>query len=175
MPEDQVGAGVSILALREDIGYLAQVGPSLAIYGDGTRARRYSAPNGGLAAALGLAADFRPTISKFELGLGESVLLSGSALASRLQEEHGPALLGMDPEEALGQVYVLLKEQQNLGAILISHVAAGMQAPVAAPVSYDQPEPVYESEVVDETRYEPPPLEPPPRRPESPSRDPFAR
>jgi hypothetical protein len=131
MPDERVGAGASLLALREDVGYLAQVGPSLALYGDGSRARRFRPPDGAIESGIGLAEDFRPTLSRFELGLGESVLLCGSALGRAVTDDHVTAILGMDPEEALGQVYVLVKENQNLGAILISHVAAG--TPHAAP------------------------------------------
>jgi hypothetical protein len=171
MPEEQVGAGVSLLVLREDVGYLAQAGPSIALYGDGTRARRFSAPNGSAQQSIGLAADLRPAVTRIELGLGESVLLSGSALASSLQDEHGPALLGMEPEEALGQVYVMLKEQQNLGAILISHVASGaLRPPAPAAGPYPDTEPI--DEVLDETIYEAPAE---PAAPEPRSRDPFAR
>lgn len=170
MPDEQVGAGVSLLVLREDVGYLAQAGPSIAVYGDGTRAQRFRPSNGSLQDAVGLANELRPSISRFELGLGESVLLSGSALVASLQEEHGPALLGMDPEEALGQVYVMLKEQQNLGAILISHVASGALHP-PSPESYTEVPP--EGEVIEDSIYEAPAEQAAPQP--GPSRDPFAR
>ena len=169
MPDEQVGAGVSLLVLREDVGYLAQAGPAVAVYGDGTRAQRFRPSNGSVQDAVGLAAELRPTMARFELGLGESVLLSGSPLLASLQEEHGPALLGMDPEEALGQVYVMLKEQQNLGAILISHVASALHPP--APESYPEVPP--EGEIVDDTIYEAPAGRAAPEP--GPSRDPFAR
>lgn len=178
MPNEQVGAGVSILALREDVGYLGQVGPSLAFYGDGTRVRRLRPAQPAPEEGIGLATDFRVSLQRFELGLGESVLLAGSALGLTLQDEHATALLGMDPEEALGQVYVVLKEQQNLGAILISHVPAGaLHGPTTSADSFEQsPGPAYASEVIDDTAYEMPGAEAPPRRTEAPpSRDPFAR
>lgn len=175
MPSEQVGAGASVLALREDVGYLAQVGPSLGFYGDGTRARRlrpaYVAPED----AIGLATDFRVSLQRFELGLGESVLLGGSALNHALQDDHAAALLGMEPEEALGQAYVLLKEQQNLGAILIAHVQAGsLHAPVSSADTYEERPATYSADVIDDTAYEMSTPEPRDRRPEAP-RDPFAR
>lgn len=172
MPEEQVGAGVSLLALREDVGYLAQAGPSVAIYGDGSRAQRFAPANGSLQESVGLASELRPSITRFELGLGESVLLSGSALRAALQDEHGPALLGMDPEEALGQVYVMLKEQPNLGAILISHVASGALHP-SAPPGEAYPSTGPETDVIDDTIYEAPAERGGPEP--SSSRDPFAR
>ncbi|HEX5939403.1 MAG TPA: hypothetical protein VFZ12_03505 [Dehalococcoidia bacterium] len=173
MPDEQVGAGVSLLVLREDVGYLAQAGPSVAIYGDGTRAQRFSPANGSTQQAVGLADDLQPSVARFELGLGESVLISGSALRGSLQDEHGPALLGMDPEEALGQVYVMLKEQPNLGAILISHVASGALHP-PAPAGETFTPAGADTEIIDDTVYEAP-AEPARTDPAGPSRDPFAR
>ncbi|MPZ22656.1 MAG: hypothetical protein GEU28_03755 [Dehalococcoidia bacterium] len=181
MPTEQAGAGASVLALREDVGYVAQVGPSFAIYGDGSRARRVSPATVEAREAIGLATDFRPSISRFELALGESILLSGSRLAYTIQDEHATALMGMDPEEALGQVYVLLKEQRNLGAILISHVAVGSpHAPLASPDTYEQPRSdtqQFQMNTLDEGDYSREPVEPEPRRREPPeaSRDPFGR
>jgi hypothetical protein len=175
VPEERVGAGVSILALREDVGYIAQVGPSFALHGDGARSRRIQPADSSAAQSVGLSEDFRPSLTRVELGLGESVLLCGSTLASKMPAEQSAALLGMDPEEALGQVYVMLKEERNLGAILISHVAAGApHAPSHAPETYEQAGDPSRPDIIDDTVYDAPdegrtaPVEPP-------SRDPFAR
>lgn len=125
IPEDQVGAGATCMALREELAFIAQVGPSLAYGAERGAVRRLRPRTDDACLPLGLSEEFRPSLSRLELGVGDAVFLATSSFADLVDDDHAATLLGMPPEDALAEVYLLAKELPNFGALLVAHVAAG--------------------------------------------------
>jgi hypothetical protein len=118
--EHQVGAGLSCLVVREAVAYLAQAGPSLAYFRSGTGELRRLEPRVPEASAvLGLGDELRPDMSRFELSPGDTLLVASPVLAEIADDGAVAALLSIDAEEALSELYLLTRDQPNFSVFLL--------------------------------------------------------
>ncbi len=149
--EHQAGAGLSCLVVQGTLAYLAQAGPSLAYHcGDGVF-RRVAPQDPQATAVVGLAEELRPELSRFELSPGDLVLVVSPGLSEIADEEALAALLAADGEQALSEVYLLTRDEQDFSAFLLSCYAE----PEAA-----APEPAPDEEEATEDEYEMPGMAP---------------
>jgi hypothetical protein len=143
--EHQVGAGLSCLVVQGTLAYLAQAGPSLAYHrGDGVF-RRVVPQDPAATAVVGLAEELRPELSRFELSPGDLVLVVSPGLSEIADEEALAALLAGDGEQALSEVYLLTRDEQDFSAFLLScyeepEAAAPEPAPDAEETAADESE-----------------------------------
>lgn len=118
--EHQVGAGLSCLVVREAVAYLAQAGPSLAYFRSGKGELRCLEPRVPEASAvLGLGEELRPEMSRFELSAGDTLLVASPVLAEIADDGAVAALLSIDAEEALSELYLLTRDQPNFSVFLL--------------------------------------------------------
>ena len=81
LPEHQVGAGASCLALRGPDAYLAQVGPSVAyIRSASGDVRRIEADDLDFEHALGVATEFESKLTRIKLDPGDLVLVASTQI-----------------------------------------------------------------------------------------------
>jgi hypothetical protein len=133
--EHQVAAGATCLLLRGRTAYLAQVGPSLAyFYRDGQltimtpQDERAQAP-------LGLAEEFRPHITRYDLEPGDLLLVTSSRLATIADETAVAGVLARGPDDALPELFLLTRDLLNFSALLAScFVEADEPPPEEVPV-----------------------------------------
>ena len=124
-------AGCSAAVVRGQDVYLAQCGPALAYYrGAGGFSRIAPAP--AARAAIGVADALRPSLTYHTLAQGEALLLARSSLADLATDEQLTAVLGMAPEDALPELYLIAKAQQDFSLLLLAGVAAPAVAPGTA-------------------------------------------
>ena len=115
LPEHQVGAGASCLALRGADAYLAQVGPSLAYVRRASgEVRRIHADALDFEHALGVADDFTPKLTRFHLDPGDLVLVASSQLEEIAPREHIERILARGSDDALPEFYLLCKDRPNM-------------------------------------------------------------
>lgn len=121
LPEHQVGAGTSCLALRGADAYLAQAGPSLAyIRSASGEVRRIQADAVDFEHALGVADDFAPKLTRIQLDPGDLVLVASMQLEDVAPREHIERILARGSDEALPEFYLLCKDRPNLALVLLS-------------------------------------------------------
>lgn len=121
LPEHQVGAGASCLALRGADAYLAQVGPSLAYVRRASgEVRRIHADALDFEHALGVADDFTPKLTRFHLDPGDLVLVASSQLEEIAPREHIERILARGSDDALPEFYLLCKDRPNMALVLLS-------------------------------------------------------
>ena len=121
LPEHQVGAGASCLALRGADAYLAQVGPSLAYIRSASGAlRRIQADALDFEHALGVADDFAPKLTRIKLDPGDLVLVASTQLEDIAPREHIERILARGSDDALPEFYLLCKDRPNMALVLMS-------------------------------------------------------
>jgi len=147
LPEHRVAAGATCLAVRGQVAYLAQAGPSLVFHFSEGRLRRLL-PEDDAAQPLGLAEEFQPQLSRFELASGDLLLMVSTRLDDLADEATVSRLLGRGADQVLPELYLLSRGQEEFSAVLLSCFTEPEQVP-AAPT--------------------PPPTPPPPPGPEQPS------
>ena len=136
----QQGAGVArssagcsaAVVLGRDV-YLAQCGPAVAYYlGDGGFER--ISPGPAASFPIGVAEVLRPSLTHYTLEPGDALLLARSTLASLAPEDQIATLMALSPEDALPELYLTAKAQENFSVLLLAAVpeAAAAPAPAAA-------------------------------------------
>ncbi len=121
LPEHQVGAGASCLALRGPDAYLAQVGPSLAyIRSASGDVRRIQADALDFEHALGIAEEFDSKLTRIQLASGDLVLVASTQLEEIAPREQIERILARGSDEALPEFYLLCKDRPNLALVLLS-------------------------------------------------------
>ncbi len=158
--EHQVGAGLSCLVVQGTLAYLAQAGPSLAYHrGDGVF-RQLVPQDPAATAVVGLAEELRPELSRFELSPGALVLVVSPGLSEIADEEALAALLAGDGEQALSEVYLLTRDEQDFSAFLLScYEEPEAAAPEPAPDEEETAADEYETPGVAPVEEEEPPPE----------------
>ncbi len=118
LPEHQVAVGAACLLLSDRTAYLAQAGPSLAyFYRDGHL--EVITPQGeGAQAPLGLAEEFQPDITRFDLEPGDLLLVASTRLASVADEAAVAGALASGLDDALPEVFLLTRDLLNFSALL---------------------------------------------------------
>jgi len=120
LKEHKVAAGVTCLAVRDEEAYLAQVGPSRAVFFRHGEAE-YIAPTIPEATeALGLHDVFWPEFHRFDLAPGDRLLLLSPGLAEAMAQPALTTALALeDGEQALPELYKLARGQQDCAALLL--------------------------------------------------------
>lgn len=120
LKEHRVAAGISCLAIHDDEAYLAQVGPSRAIFFHGGKLQEIEPGVPDAKEALGLEEEFYPEFRRFEFAPGDRLLLMSPSLAEILVGPELATTLTMNGEQALPALYEKTQGQQNCGAVLVA-------------------------------------------------------
>jgi hypothetical protein len=121
MRDHRVAAGISCLGVRGHEAYLAQVAPAAALSarnGDVTN-HRPSLPDA--TEPLGLYDEFWPEFARFELAMGDRLLMLSPALADALPGDIA-ASLSLPPEEVLPSLYRHARAVTDCAALLVAAV-----------------------------------------------------
>ena len=128
LPEHRVAAGATCLAVRDQVAYLAQAGPSLAFHFSEGGLRRLL-PEDDAAQPLGLAKDFQPQLGRFELVSGDLLLMVSTRLDDLADEATVSRLLGRGADQVLPELYLLSRGQEEFSAVLLSCFTEPEQVP----------------------------------------------
>ena len=121
LPEHQVGAGASCLAMRGADAYLAQVGPSLAyIRGAAGDVRRLQADDLDFEHALGVADEFESKLTRIKLEPGDLVLVASTQLEDVAPRDHIERILAGGSDDALPEFYLLCRDRPDTALVLLS-------------------------------------------------------
>lgn len=121
LPEHQVGAGASCLAMRGADAYLAQVGPSLAyIRSAAGDVRRIQADDLDFEHALGVADEFESKLTRIKLEPGDLVLVASTQLEDATPRDHIERILARGSDDALPEFYLLCRDRPNMALVLLS-------------------------------------------------------
>ena len=121
LPEHQVGAGASCLAMRGADAYLAQVGPSLAyIRGAAGDVRRVQADDLDFEHALGVADEFESKLTRIKLEPGDLVLVASTQLEDVAPRDHIERILARGSDDALPEFYLLCRDRPDTALVLLS-------------------------------------------------------
>jgi hypothetical protein len=116
--EHQVAAGATCLLLRGHTAYLAQVGPSLAYFYRDGQLTTMTPQDEGAQTPLGLAEEFRPHITRYDLEPGDVLLVASSRLAAIADEAAVAGVLARGPDDALPELFLLTRDLLNFSALL---------------------------------------------------------
>ncbi|MEX0785322.1 MAG: hypothetical protein WD939_01675 [Dehalococcoidia bacterium] len=119
--EQQVGAGVSCLAVRDRSAYLAQIGPSVAYHVGGGRFRR-TVPEGEAVEPLGLGGAAEPTFSRYQLEPGDLLLIASPKIDEMLDEARLRSILLRGGDEALVELFRIASDAQDFSLVLLACV-----------------------------------------------------
>jgi hypothetical protein len=134
-------AGCSAAVVRGQDVFLAQCGPAVAYYRGAGGGIKQIVPDSAARAAIGVADHFRPSLTRHALRAGDTLLLARSVLLDLASDQQIGELLALSPEDALPQLYLLAKAQQEFSLLLLAGLAApelggevaGRARPRAAP------------------------------------------
>jgi hypothetical protein len=121
LKEHHVGAGASCLALRGTDAYLAQVGPSVAyVLTAAGQFRRIEAEQADFEHSLGIAEEFEPRLARIKLDPGDLVVLASTRLETIAAEAHVRRILERGADDALPELYMLARDEENVAVVLLS-------------------------------------------------------
>jgi hypothetical protein len=121
LPEHQVGAGATCLALRGADAYLAQLGPSVAYVRSASGdVRRVQADDVDFEHALGVAEECEPGLTRIELAPGDLILAASTQLEEIVPREHIERILARGSDDALPELYLLCRDRPNMALVLLS-------------------------------------------------------
>lgn len=120
LKEHRVAAGVTCLALHGQDAFLAQVGPSRAVYAREGRIEVLAPSVPESVEALGIEEDFYPDFRQFGLIPGDRLLLISPGFSDTLSERDLASVLSLDGEEALPELYRRSRGLENCAALLIT-------------------------------------------------------
>ncbi len=130
LPEHQVGAGATCLALRGTDAYLAQIGPSVAfVRGADGDVRRIHAHDADFAHALGVAEEFEPRITRIKLAPGDLLLVASSQITEVAPDDTIARILGRGPDDALPELYLLCRDRPDFALVLLSCFEEATETP----------------------------------------------
>jgi serine/threonine protein phosphatase PrpC len=121
LKEHQVAAGVTCLGVRENVAYLAQVGPSRAVFFHNGGPQEIKPVIPEASQPLGLEDEFWPEFHRFDLAPGDRMLLLSPGLAQSLPGRALTTALALeDGEQALPELYKLARGQRDCAAVLLA-------------------------------------------------------
>ncbi|MEK7247047.1 MAG: hypothetical protein AAB092_01100 [Chloroflexota bacterium] len=120
LKDHRVAAGISCLAIRDGEAYLAQVGPSRAIFFHDGKLQEIEPGVPDAKEALGIEDEFYPEFRRFEFAPGDRLLLMSPSLAETLSGAALAEALSLTGEQALPVLYEKARGQQNCGAVLVA-------------------------------------------------------
>ena len=124
LPRDQVSYGLSCLVLREDQGFLAQLGPSLAYVRRGSTVERLQPTDKRSARPLGVAEIVAPQFTRMDLRGGDLIVLISSTAADSIADEMAARLQGRSPDDVLRALYPLLRTLPYAATMVVAPVPA---------------------------------------------------
>jgi len=116
----QVGIGVSALAVRGEEAYLAQVGPALAWAWCGGRMQELQPRIPEAAGPLGLCEEFYPSFSRHRLAPGDVFVLLFSSMPALARAQEVRELIPLAPERGMALLAEAARGEQCFGALAIS-------------------------------------------------------
>jgi hypothetical protein len=119
LPEHQVAAGATCIALRGSEVYIAQFGPALAYVREAGGATR-RIDGGDASSALGTADEFEPHINRVVLDAGDVVLAASTQLHDVVPPAHVERVLARDPDAITPEFYLLCRDRPNFALVLLS-------------------------------------------------------
>jgi hypothetical protein len=121
LKEHKVAAGLTCLALRDSEAYLAQVGPSRAVFFRHGTAEYITPTIPEAKEPLGLHDEFWPEFRRFDMTPGDRLLLLSPGLAEALAQPALTTALALeDGEAALPELYKLARGQRDCAALLVA-------------------------------------------------------
>jgi hypothetical protein len=130
LPEHRVGAGASCLALRGSDAYLAQSGPGLAYVLSAAGAlRRIESGQPAFDQSLGIVDEFEPKLTRLALSPGDLVLIASTRIDTVVAEQQVRRILERGPDDALPELYLLLRDEPNLSLVLLSCFEQELEPP----------------------------------------------
>jgi serine/threonine protein phosphatase PrpC len=112
---------VTCLAVRETEAYLAQVGPSRAVFFRRGESEYITPTIPEATQPLGLQDEFWPEFHRFDLAPGDRLLLLSPGLAEALAQPALTTALALeDGELALPELYKLARGQRDCAALLVA-------------------------------------------------------
>ena len=135
--EHQVAAGATCLLLRGRTAHLAQVGPSLAYFYRDGRLTTITPQDEAAQSPLGLAEEFRPQITRYDLEPGDLLLVASSRLAAIADEVAVAGVLARGPDDALPELFLLTRDLLNFSGLL---AACFVEADEPSPEEVEVPE-----------------------------------
>jgi hypothetical protein len=130
LPEHRAGAGATCLALRGTEAYLAQIGPSRAYAltaSDGLRECTADQPD--FEQSLGVQQEFEPRLTRVALEPGDLILVASSRLDQLASPELVRRILERGPDDALPELYLMCRDEQDMALVLLSAFEAEEQLP----------------------------------------------
>lgn len=118
--EHQIGAGVSVLAVRGREAYLGQAGPASAIFYRDFAATEIVPELPEAQEPLGVAEEVWPQFTRYELVNGDRFVILTPGLAPKIGEEALAETLQLPPDLALKDLFRRLRQETLCGAVLIA-------------------------------------------------------
>lgn len=119
LPDHQVAAGISCLAVQDGRAYSAQVAPARALFYRGGELMEIAPELADALEPLGKEEEFRPDFRRFDLEANDRILLLTPSLAEVLTENDLKEALGRTGEESLPQLYRCARGAGDCGALLV--------------------------------------------------------
>ncbi len=134
---EQVGASIAALILCGDVAYVAQCGPMLSLFQRGDRGQRFAARD---AAATPLGeAPLEPDLRRFDLAVGDLLLLASSSLSEIVDGETLDTLLERGAEAALPELYLRTRHLAGFALLAVTCFEAAVPEPEPDPVPVEEP------------------------------------
>ena len=120
MQEHQIGAGVSVLAVRAREAYLGQAGPASAVFYRDFAATEIVPEFPEAQGLLGVAEEVWPQFTRYELVNGDRFVILTPGLTAKIGEEALAEVLQLPPDLALKDLFRRLRQESLCGAVLIA-------------------------------------------------------
>jgi len=138
LPEHQVAAGVSCLAVRGRTAYLAQVGPTAGFYvGNGSFRRIQTEP--AAQQPLGRGDQTEPTFGRYELAPGDQLVIASPNIDGLIDDDGMRNILLRGADDALVELFRLAKGQQDFSLVLLACVVEAEPEPEQPPAAPPPP------------------------------------
>jgi hypothetical protein len=121
--DQRVALGVSCVAVRGQEAYLAQVAPSGAVFYHDGQAELLQPSLPDATEPLGLYEEFWPEFSRFDMEIGDRLLLLTPGLVQALPPEEPAESLELSVAEVLPALYRRVRSLPDCGAMLLAAVA----------------------------------------------------
>ena len=118
--EHQIGAGVSVLAVRAREAYLGQAGPASAVFYRDFAATEIVPTLPEAQGPLGVVDEVWPQFTRYDLVNGDRFVILTPGLTAKIGAEALAEALQLPPDLALKELFRRLREETLCGAVLIA-------------------------------------------------------
>ena len=137
--EHQAAAGASCLAVRGNVAYLAQIGPSVAYLRHDGHLRLLQPLEPEEQSPLGTTLACSPAFNRLELARGDTLLLVSSRFRSLVDDRVAEQLLSLPPGDALPEIYTAARNEREFSALYLA-VTGQLQSSAESADSLDDGE-----------------------------------